>query len=129
MLWAASRRRRARWRSLVALSIVWVAVEGLLAKPPRVWQLVPIAGAGIAHGASLAQRVLDGSPFRTEPILTTLALNLGAAGGQLIVAGVALACLASYGARGWYHQRIVVPASIALVCAGAYLTIVRAAGV
>jgi len=114
---------------LVALSIVWIALECLLARRPRARQLLPIAAAGLVHGASLARQILDTSPFRDDPVLVTLALNLGAAGGQLAVAGVGLLCLASYAARGWYRRRIVVPASIALACAGAYWTFVRAAGV
>ena len=114
---------------LVALSIVWIALDCLLARRARAWQLVPIVAAGIVHGASLAQHVLDTSPFRDDPALIALALNLGAAGGQLAVAGLGLLCLASYGARVWYRRRIVVPASIALACAGAYWTLVRATGV
>ena len=68
----------------------------------------------------LAQRVIDPSPLRYHATTGLLSLNLGVAAAELTVVLVGLACLASFRGYGWYRSRVVVPISMALVCAGMY---------
>jgi hypothetical protein len=50
--------------------------------------------------------------------LTGLAtFDLGIAAGQMTVAALALILVISYRQRAWYHQRIVVPVSLAITVA------------
>jgi len=102
---------------LVGLSIVYVGFDNLLAWR---WSVAPIALAGLVDGARLARSALDASTLRDHPTTALLALNLGAVAGELTVILIGLVCLASYRRCPWYRNRVVVPTSIALACAGVY---------
>jgi hypothetical protein len=57
-----------------------------------------------------------------------VSFNAGIAGGQVTVAALASLFVISYRQRAWYHQRIVVPASLAIGGIGVYWTIARTIG-
>ena len=102
---------------LVALSILYVGLDNLVA-----WRasVVPIALAGLAHGARLAHGVIDANLLSHHATTSLLSLNLGVAAGELSVVLIGVACLASFRGCSWYRSRVVVPTSIALGSAGMY---------
>ena len=117
--------------SLVALSVIGIALDNLLAARGiavtrrRVAALVVF---GALHGMQYAG-AFTAEGFPAAHVLAALAsFNLGIAGGQLTIAALALLFVISYRHRAWYHQRIVVPASLAIAGAGIYWTIARTLG-
>jgi hypothetical protein len=59
--------------------------------------------------------------------LTALvSFNLGVEAGQLTVIALAALLVVWYRHRPWYHQRVVVPASLLIAAVGVYWTITRA---
>jgi hydrogenase/urease accessory protein HupE len=111
---------------LIALSIVYVAIENLMTEHLRPWRLLLVFGFGLLHGMGFAG-VLSGLGLpRDEFITALLSFNAGVEAGQLtVIAGAAL-CVIWYRHRPWYHQRVVVPASLAIAAVGAYWTVARA---
>ena len=102
---------------LVALSIVYIGFDNLIT-----WRagVAPFAFAGLVHGARLAHSAIDASSMRHHATTALVSVDLGVTAGVLTVALIGLACLASFRGDAWYRNRVVIPASIALVCAGAY---------
>ncbi|MBL8137731.1 MAG: HupE/UreJ family protein [Acidobacteria bacterium] len=110
---------------LIALSIVYVAIENL-----RTRQLTPARVAlvflfGLLHGLGFAG-VLTGLQLpRSDFALGLAGFNLGVEAGQLtVIAAVALA-VGWWRDRPWYRARIVVPASLAIAAVGLYWTVTR----
>jgi hypothetical protein len=113
---------------MIALSIAYVAIENIVARDVTPWRLAILFVFGLLHGMKFA-RVLavEGSP--PTGLLTALAsFNVGIAGGLMTVAALAALFVISYRQRAWYHQRIVVPVSLAIAGVGVYWTIARTIG-
>ena len=113
---------------LIALSIVYVAVENLLTRDLKPWRLALVFMFGLLHGLGFAGVLRELGLPREEFLAALLAFNLGVEGGQLTVIGAALLIVAPVMKKGWYRQRVVVPASIAIAAIGLYWTLVRVAG-
>lgn len=113
---------------LIALSIVYVAVENLLTRRLTPWRPVVVFGFGLLHGLGFAG-VLQalGLPDQ-ERVLGLVTFNIGIELGQLTVIGVALAAVGWCRRRDWYHQRIVVPGSITIAAIGLFWTVGRLMG-
>ena len=75
---------------LVALSVVYVAVENLATRQVKPWRMVTVFLCGLAHGAALAG-ALSARPAPAGQSFTALvSFTLGVEGGQLTVLAVAL---------------------------------------
>jgi hypothetical protein len=110
---------------LIALSIAYVAVENLFTRELRPWRLALVFAFGLLHGLGFAG-VLQGLGLPRDAFLTALvSFNLGVEGGQLTVIAAALLAVLPLMKKGWYHQRVVIPASIAIAAIGLYWTLVR----
>ena len=111
---------------LIALSIAYVAIENLVTNMIRPWRLLLVFLFGLLHGLGFAG-VLSGLAMPSSAFLTALvSFNLGVEAGQLTVIALAALLLAWHRHRPWYHQRVVVPASLSIAAVGVYWTITRA---
>jgi hypothetical protein len=110
---------------LIALSIVYVAVENLRTRTLTPWRLALVFLFGLLHGLGFAG-VLTGLQLpRADFAVALLGFNLGVEAGQLtVIAGAAL-LVGWWRQRTWYHRRVVVPVSVAIALAGAYWTVTR----
>ncbi|MEZ5417512.1 MAG: HupE/UreJ family protein [Vicinamibacterales bacterium] len=110
---------------LIALSIVYVAVENLRVRRLTPWRIALVFLFGLLHGLGFAG-VLTGLQLpRADVALGLFGFNLGVELGQLtVIAGVAL-LLGWWRDRPWYRSRIVVPASLAIAVVGAWWTVAR----
>lgn len=110
---------------LIALSIVYVAIENL-----RTGRLTPVRIAlvflfGLLHGLGFAG-VLTGLALpRADVALGLFGFNVGVEAGQLTVIALAALVVAWWRDRPWYHARVVVPASLAIAAVGAWWTVTR----
>ena len=111
---------------LIALSIVFVAVENLLTTSLTPWRPFVVFGFGLLHGLGFAE-VLQELGLPPEQYVTgLLGFNLGVEFGQLAVIGLAFMATAYWFAqRSWYRTRIVWPACALIAAAGLFWTVER----
>jgi len=105
---------------LIALSIVWVAVENLLTDKLHRWRIAVVFLFGLLHGLGFAGVLLEIGLSGAHFASALLAFNVGVELGQLSV--IAL-CFLSVGwamRRPYYHGRIVAPASCLIALVAAY---------
>lgn len=111
---------------LIALSIVYVGAENVLARGPTPWRPVAVFGFGLLHGLGLASDLADvGLPPGTS-VLGLVAFNVGVELGQLAVIGAAFLAVGRLGRRRWCGRAIARPASLAIALVGAWWFVVRA---
>ena len=110
---------------LIALSIAYVAIENLFTRELKPWRLALVFMFGLLHGLGFAGVLRELGLPREEFLTALLTFNLGVEGGQLTVIAMALIVVAPFMNKGWYRQRVVIPASIAIAAIGLYWTVTR----
>jgi hypothetical protein len=111
---------------LIALSIVYVAVENVLRPSLSSWRVAVVFAFGLLHGLGFAGVLATLGLPRSEFLTALVSFNVGVEAGQLAVIALAFLAVGSW-ARGesWYRQRVVVPASLAIAAVGLYWTLQR----
>ena len=110
---------------LIALSIVYVAVENLLTRTLKPWRVLLVFGFGLLHGMGFAGVLQSlGLPPGHVPA-ALLSFNIGVELGQLAVVLLALAAVAWLKDRDAYRRYVVMPGSLIIAVVGAYWTIER----
>jgi hydrogenase/urease accessory protein HupE len=111
---------------LIALSIVYVAIENVMTTELRPWRIALVFGFGLLHGMGFAGVLTELGLPRSEFVPALLSFNLGVEAGQLTVIGIALVLFGlPFRKKAWYRSRIVVPASIAIAAVGFYWSVER----
>ncbi|MBL8201495.1 MAG: HupE/UreJ family protein [Chromatiales bacterium] len=114
---------------LIALSIVYVAVENIVVGELRPWRVWVVFGFGLLHGLGFAGVLTELGLPAGEFLPALIAFNVGVELGQLAVISLAfLAVGLWFRARPWYRARIVIPASLLIAMVGAYWTVERILG-
>jgi hypothetical protein len=110
---------------LIALSIVYVAVENLLTTKLRASRLVLVFGFGLLHGLGFAGALGELGWPEGRRLLALLAFNAGVEAGQLTVVALALLLVAGWARAGGDRLRLVRGASIATAAVGAFWAVTR----
>jgi len=111
---------------LIALSIVYVAVENIVTTELKPWRVFVVFGFGLLHGLGFAGVLHEIGLPRSEFLTALIAFNVGVEFGQLAVITAAfLAVGLWFRRRTWYRARIVIPASAAIALTGLYWTVER----
>ena len=110
---------------LIALSIAYVAIENLFTRDLKPWRLALVFMFGLLHGLGFAGVLQELGLPRGEFLTALVTFNLGVEGGQLTVIAAALVAVMPFIKKGWYHRRVVIPASLAIAAIGLYWTLVR----
>jgi hypothetical protein len=111
---------------LIALSIVYVAVENLTTTELKPWRIALVFAFGLLHGMGFAGALRELGLPRSEFVTGLLTFNAGVEAGQLTVIGAAFLAVAYWSRnRVVYRRFIVVPGSLAIAFAGAYWTVER----
>ena len=110
---------------LIALSIAYVAIENLVTLELKPWRLALVFMFGLLHGLGFAGVLRELGLPREEFLTGLLTFNLGVEGGQLTVIAIACLVVAPFVKRGWYRQRVVIPASLVIAAIGIYWTLTR----
>lgn len=114
---------------LIALSIVFVAVENVLTPELRPWRVFLVFAFGLLHGLGFAGVLSQLGLPRSEFLTGLVSFNVGVEAGQLAVIAVAFLLLAlPFRHRPWYRQRIVVPASCVIAAVGLFWAVQRVVG-
>ena len=82
---------------MIAVSIVYVAVENLVTTDLKPWRVALVFSFGLLHGMGFAGVLRDVGLPRQQFLTALLAFNAGVEGGQLTVIAIAFAAVA-YGA-------------------------------
>lgn len=111
---------------LIALSIVFVAVENIVSSDLRPSRLALVFAFGLLHGLGFAGVLSQLGLPRSEFLTALLSFNLGVEGGQLAVIGLGFLLVGlPFRHRDWYRRRVVVPASCLIAAVGLYWSIQR----
>lgn len=111
---------------LIALSIVFVAVENILTPELKPTRILLVFAFGLLHGLGFAGVLSELGLPRSEFLPALLSFNLGVEAGQLAVIGLATLLLGlPFRNRGWYRRRVVIPASCLIAAVGLYWSVQR----
>ncbi len=111
---------------LIALSIAYVAAENLITSHLKPWRLALVFLFGLLHGMGFAGVLVELGLPRGEFLTALLSFNLGVEASQLTVIALVALAIVWYRHQPWYHQRVVVPASLVIAVTGVYWTVTRA---
>jgi len=110
---------------LIALSIVWIAIENCVFKQTNKWRPVIVFGFGLLHGLGFATVLKVYGLPQSSLVQSLLAFNIGVEIGQLIVLAVAGALVWFIRKKSWYRLWVQIPASIFIAIVGLYWFIER----
>ena len=110
---------------LIALSIVYVAVENILTDRLTPWRPAVVFGFGLLHGLGFAGVLGQLGLPEEERLVGLVSFNIGIELGQLLVIGVALALVGWCRHRPWYRARVTVPVSLAIAGVGLFWAAAR----
>jgi len=112
---------------LIALSIAYVAIENLVTRELKPWRIALVFMFGLLHGLGFAGVLRELGLPRDEFLTALLTFNLGVEGGQLTIIALAAIAVWPFIKKGWYRQRVVIPASLLIAAIGVYWFVVRLA--
>jgi hypothetical protein len=114
---------------LIALSIVYVAVENVATSELRPWRIALVFAFGLLHGMGFAGVLSQLGLPRSEFLTGLLCFNAGVELGQLTVILTAFLLIGlPFRKKPWYRRRIVIPLSLAIAATGLYWAIQRIRG-
>src|SRR6185295_2596714 len=113
---------------LIAVSIVYVAVENLFARELKRSRVALVFCFGLLHGLGFAGVLSELGLPRSEFVPALLSFNAGVELGQLSVLAGAFLLVGALRSRPWYRLRVAVPASLAIAAVGMYWAIERVLG-
>jgi hypothetical protein len=111
---------------LIAISIVFLAVENIMSTRVKPWRLVMVFLFGMVHGmgfaGALAQLGMPQYAFATALV----SFNIGVEIGQLcIILFLYFFISTPFSKMPWYRKRIVIPISVVIALVASYWTIER----
>lgn len=111
---------------VIALSIVFVAVENILSTRLNWWRIVIVFCFGLIHGCGFASALSELGLPPNDYLLSLLSFNIGVEFGQISVILLAFILVGKwFGEKTWYRQRIVMPVSLMIGTIAMYWTIER----
>ncbi len=111
---------------IIALSILFVAVENLLLTELKPWRILLVFMFGLIHGMGFASSLNEIGLPRNKFLISILSFNIGVELGQVsVILGVFLLIVRPFGKRVDYRKQIVYPLSIAIALIAFYWTIQR----
>ena len=111
---------------LIALSIVYVAVENVFTSKLHAWRTAIVFCFGLLHGMGFAGVLHEIGLPRSEFVPALLSFNAGVECGQLAVIFTAFALLGlPFRRKEWYRARVVVAGSLMIAAVGLYWSVQR----
>ena len=110
---------------IIALSIVWIAVENCLYKETSKWRYLVVFSFGLLHGLGFAALLTQYGLPKENFISLLLAFNIGVEFGQLAVLVIAFLLIKLVLRKNWYSNQIKIPASIIIALVGLFWFVER----
>ncbi len=111
---------------LIALSIMFVAVENILLSELKAWRIAIVFMFGLVHGMGFASALNEIGLPRNKFFTSIFSFNVGVEIGQVsVITLVFLLIILPFGNKPWYKQRVVYPLSGIIALIAGYWTIQR----
>jgi hypothetical protein len=111
---------------IIALSIMFVAIENLLISVLKPWRMAVVFLFGLIHGMGFASALNEIGLPPGQFITSILSFNLGVELGQItVIAAVFSLIIIPLRKKIWYKKGVVYPLSIAIAMVAGYWTILR----
>ena len=111
---------------IIALSILFVAVENLLLSELKPWRIVLVFLFGLIHGLGFASSLNEIGLPRNKFITSIISFNVGVEIGQIaVITAVFVLLVIPFGKSPNYRKRIVFPLSVIIALIALYWTIER----
>ena len=111
---------------IIALSILFVAVENLLLSELKPWRIVLVFLFGLIHGLGFASSLNEIGLPRNKFIISIISFNVGVEIGQIaVITAVFVLLVIPFGKSPNYRKRIVFPLSVIIALIALYWTIER----
>jgi hydrogenase/urease accessory protein HupE len=111
---------------LIALSIVFVAVENILINELKVWRILIVFLFGLIHGLGFAAALNEIGLPRNKFFTSIISFNAGVELGQiLIILCIYLLIIHPMGRKIWYKKIIVYPISLVIASIALFWTFQR----
>jgi hypothetical protein len=111
---------------IIALSILFVAVENILLSTLKPWRILVVFMFGLIHGLGFASSLNEIGLPRNAFFTSILSFNCGVEIGQIVViSAMFLFIITPLKNKVWYRKSVVYPLSILIAIVAAYWTIQR----
>lgn len=111
---------------IIALSIVFVAIENILFSELRPWRVLIVFMFGLIHGMGFASALNEIGLPPNKFYTSILAFNGGVELGQIaIIILIFSSIVRLWGKKDWYRLRIIYPISLLIAVVALYWTIQR----
>ncbi|GAA4377099.1 HupE/UreJ family protein [Hymenobacter koreensis] len=111
---------------LIALSILFVAVENLLTDRLQPWRIALVFAFGLLHGLGFAGVLAEIGLPKHAFVEALISFNVGVELGQVTIILLAWFLVGKwYGRKPWYKQRVVVPVSVLIGAVALWWTVER----
>jgi hypothetical protein len=111
---------------IIALSIVFVAVENILSTQLKWWRILVVFCFGLIHGCGFASALSEVGLPSNDYLVSLISFNIGVELGQISVILFAFVLVGKwFGEKVWYRQRIVIPVSLFIAFLAMYWTVER----
>ena len=110
---------------LIALSIVYVAVENIFTNKLHAWRPLIVFAFGLLHGLGFAGILTEIGLPRSDFILGLITFNVGVELGQLSVIAIAFLAVGWFARSENYRGWVTIPASLAISAMGAWWFVER----
>lgn len=108
---------------IIALSIVFVAIENLIISELKPWRIAIIFMFGLIHGCGFASALNESGLPRNAFAISLFSFNLGVELGQITVILLSYFLIIRwFKDRTWYRPRIVYPVSACIALTALYWT-------
>jgi hypothetical protein len=111
---------------LIALSILFVAIENILLDTLKPWRVAIVFMFGLVHGMGFASALNEIGLPRNQFYTSIFSFNAGVEIGQIIVISlVFLLIIIPFGKKPWFKKGIVYPLSAIIALIAGYWMIQR----
>lgn len=111
---------------LIALSIVFVAIENILINELKVWRILIVFLFGLIHGLGFAAALNEIGLPRNKFFTSIISFNAGVELGQiLIILCIYLLIIHPMGRKIWYKKIVVYPVSLIIASIALFWTFQR----
>lgn len=111
---------------IIALSILFVAIENIITNRLNPWRVAIVFGFGLVHGMGFASVLTELGLPRKDYVGSLISFNVGVELGQVAVILLAWALVGRWAAdKSWYKARVVIPVSVVIGLVAAYWTVER----
>ena len=111
---------------VIALSILFVAIENIITDRLNPWRVAIVFGFGLVHGMGFASALTGLGLPQKDYLGSLISFNVGVEMGQVSVILLAWALVGRWAAdKVWYKRRVVIPVSVVIGLVAAYWTVER----